>query len=111
MATPTTIQVKTAGFVFNGKVYVNRGLQTVAINQFLQNAIDLALQRIVKLDTEDMPVGLVHSKAYELFDKAIAHQVQVLPIEKRLEYRNKLRTRVGQHLLTTRLGNGTWVKG
>lgn len=110
MATPT-LKIKKTGFGFNGKVYKNKGLRTIAINNFLQNAIDLAFLRIEGLNTENMKVGAVHSKAYEVFDKAIAHQVQIIPIEKRLEYRNKLRAKVGEHLLTSRLGNGTWVKG
>lgn len=97
----TQVQISSAGYAFNGKVYANKGLRTVAVNKFLEAAVNETLEQFKAQDVSRLSNERRYSLAYGMFNKKT--RGKLIPDHKLAEYRASLRAKVKEHIFQSTL--------
>lgn len=97
----TQVKISKKGYLFNSKTYKNKGLRTVAINDFLKAAVAETLEQFKAQNVSRLSNERRYSLAYGILDKKT--QGKLIPERKLAEYRAKLRSKVKEHIFQSTL--------
>lgn len=97
----TQVKVSKKGYLFNNRMFANKGLRTVAINEFLKAAVAETLERFKAQDLSRLSNERRYSLAYGVFNKKT--RGKFIPEYKLAEYRAKLRAEVKDYIFQSTL--------